>query len=82
MHGLLRWGLTPDGDGTLLSFRSTLELDPEYETLVPAGWHFHLDALRRHLEGGIDRPGRDPRVGAIHERYVAVVGGSSSAPRR
>jgi uncharacterized protein YndB with AHSA1/START domain len=82
IHGRLRWELTPDGDGTVLSFRSTVELDPEFETKVPAGWHFHLDALQRHLEGGstdlVELPGWEP----IHELYVARDGGSRSKPRR
>jgi uncharacterized protein YndB with AHSA1/START domain len=82
MHGRLRWELTPDGTGTLLSFRSTVELDPEFVTKVPAGWHFHLDALQRHLEGGatdlVELPGWD----AIHARYVRGGSGSISAPRR
>jgi uncharacterized protein YndB with AHSA1/START domain len=71
IHGLLRWELTPDGDGTLLSFRSTLDLEPEFRTKVPAGWHFHLDALDRHLAGGrtdlADVEGWEP----IHEAYAA-----------
>jgi uncharacterized protein YndB with AHSA1/START domain len=82
-HGRLRWELTPDGDATLLSFRSTVELDPEFLTKVPAGWHFHLDALERHLEGGstdlVELSGWD----SIHDLYVAGGGGgSNSAPRR
>jgi uncharacterized protein YndB with AHSA1/START domain len=82
MHGRLRWELTPDGDGTLLSFRSTLELDPEFVTKVPAGWHFHLDALQRHLEGGSTDLVEIPDWDEIHARYVGVEGGSSSTPRR
>jgi hypothetical protein len=82
IHGRLRWELTPEGDGTLLSFRSTLELDPEYLTKVPAGWHFHLDALADHLGGRetdlVEMPGWEP----IHELYVARDGGSRSLPRR
>jgi uncharacterized protein YndB with AHSA1/START domain len=82
IHGRLRWELTPDGDGTVLGFRSTVELDAEFVTMVPAGWHYHLDALQRHLDGGtsdlVELPGWEP----IHEAYVAAVGGSSSLPRR
>ena len=82
MHGRLRWELSPHGDGTLLSFRSTVELEPEFLTKVSAGWHFHLDALQRHVEGGttdlVDIPDWEP----IHEAYVEAVGGSSSLPRR
>ena len=29
IHGLLRWELTPEGGNTLLSFRSTAELQPD-----------------------------------------------------
>jgi uncharacterized protein YndB with AHSA1/START domain len=82
MHGRLRWELTPDGDGTLLSFRSTVELDPEFLTKVPAGWHFHLDALQRHLEGGSTDLVEIPEWAPIHEAYLETLGGSSSAPRR
>jgi uncharacterized protein YndB with AHSA1/START domain len=82
IHGRLRWELTPDGGGTLLSFRSTLELDPEFVTKVPAGWHFHLDALERHLEGVSTDLVEIPEWEEIHELYVAGGGGSSSTPRR
>jgi uncharacterized protein YndB with AHSA1/START domain len=82
MHGRLRWELTPDGDGTLLSFRSTVELEPKFLTKVPAGWHFHLDALQRHLEGGSTDLVEIPEWEPIHEAYVETLGGSSSAPRR
>ena len=71
LHGRLRWELTPDGDGTRLSFRSTVDLEPDFLTKVPAGWHFHLDALGRHLDGGetdlVELPGWEP----IHDLYVA-----------
>jgi uncharacterized protein YndB with AHSA1/START domain len=74
IHGTLRWELAPDGDGTLLSFRSTVELEPEFLTKVPAGWHFHLDALADHLEGRstdlVEVEGFEP----IHAEYVAKLG--------
>jgi uncharacterized protein YndB with AHSA1/START domain len=50
-HGVLRWELAPDGDGTVLDFSSTLELPQEYRTRVLAGWHWHLDALMPWLGG-------------------------------
>lgn len=71
IHGRLRWELTPDGDGTLLSFRSTLDLDPDYLTMVPAGWHFHLDALARHLDGGSTDLVEIPDWESIHSAYAA-----------
>jgi uncharacterized protein YndB with AHSA1/START domain len=82
MHGRLRWELTPHGDGTLLSFRSTVELEPEFLTKVPAGWHFHLDALQRHLEGGSTDLVEIPDWDEIHALYERAEGGSSSTPRR
>jgi uncharacterized protein YndB with AHSA1/START domain len=82
IHGRLRWELTPAGEATLLSFRSTVELEPEFLTKVPAGWHFHLDALAEHLEGGSTDLVEIPNWEPIHEAYVAALGGSSSAPRR
>ena len=73
-HGRLRWELTPDGDGTLLSFRSTVELEGRFLTMVPAGWHFHLDALAEHLEGGArDLAGVDGWE-PIHAAYEAKPG--------
>ena len=51
MHGVLRFELEPDGDGTVLTFTSTLELPNEFRTQVLAGWHYHLDALAGALEG-------------------------------
>jgi hypothetical protein len=64
-------GRTPDGDGTRLSFRSTTSLEPDFLTKVPAGWHFHFDALARHLEGGetdlVEIPDWEP----IHAAYLA-----------
>lgn len=60
VHGRLRWALAPDGDGTLLTFTSTVGQLPEGEfqgrTIgvpeVLTGWHSHLDALDRSFDGG------------------------------
>lgn len=71
IHGRLRWELTPDGDGTRLSFRSTVELDLDFITKVPAGWHFHLDALARHLDGGETDLVQIPDWERIHRAYTA-----------
>jgi uncharacterized protein YndB with AHSA1/START domain len=72
-HGVLRWELEPDGDGTLLTFSSTLELPEEMRTKVLAGWHWHLDALAGALEGGsadlVELPGWED----VHDAYVAAV---------
>jgi uncharacterized protein YndB with AHSA1/START domain len=52
-HGTLRFELEGAGDGTTdLTFTSTLALPDEFRTMVLAGWHYHLDALAAHLDGG------------------------------
>ena len=72
IHGVLRWELEPDGDGTLITFTSTLDLPDEFKTKVLAGWHMHLDALAEALEGGrADLVNISGRWEPIHERYVA-----------
>jgi uncharacterized protein YndB with AHSA1/START domain len=72
MHGVLRWELEPDGDGTRLTFSSTLELPEEFRTKVLAGWHWHLDALAGALEGGtadlVDLPGWED----VHREYLST----------
>jgi uncharacterized protein YndB with AHSA1/START domain len=71
MHGVLRWELRPDGDGTLLTFTSTLELPDEFKTKVIAGWHMHLDFLAEALEGArADVVNIEDRWEPIHEEYV------------
>ncbi len=72
VHGVLRWELEPDGDGTLLRFSSTVDLPDEFRTKVLAGWHMHLDALEEVLAGGTVDLVELPQWEAIHERYVAA----------
>jgi uncharacterized protein YndB with AHSA1/START domain len=76
IHGRLRWELEPDGDGTALSFTAEVELPPDYELEVLAGWHIHLDHLEEVLDGGdIDWPNwsteHRPDWDRIRERYAA-----------
>ena len=47
----IRFELTEDGDGTLLTFDHLLP-DPANPDFA-AGWHWHLDRLATHLEGRI-----------------------------
>jgi uncharacterized protein YndB with AHSA1/START domain len=76
-NATLRFELTPDGDGTVLRFINTLAKMPdEFRTKVPAGWHWHLDALAGVLDGRPDRKlwdveGWEP----IHELYEAKYAG-------
>ena len=51
IHGVLRWELDPDGEGTMLTFSSTLDLPEEFRFQTIAGWHFHLDTLGEALDG-------------------------------
>ncbi len=74
----LRFELVPDGDGTLLRFVNTLAAMPdEFRTKVPAGWHWHLDALAGVLDGRPDRrlhdvEGWEP----IHAQYEQKYAGA------
>jgi uncharacterized protein YndB with AHSA1/START domain len=47
----IRFELTEDGDGTLLTFDHLLPdaTNPDFA----AGWHWHLDRLATHLDGGV-----------------------------
>jgi uncharacterized protein (TIGR02246 family) len=70
IHGVLRFELQPSDGGTHLRFSSTLQMPGEYRAKVLAGWHYHLDALATHLDGGgsdlVSLPGWDD----IHEQYL------------
>jgi uncharacterized protein YndB with AHSA1/START domain len=50
-HGVLRWELCPEANGTLLTFSSSLALPEAYRTKTLAGRHYHLDALATVLAG-------------------------------
>jgi uncharacterized protein YndB with AHSA1/START domain len=76
-HGDLRWELRPEGDGTVLSFTSTLELPEEFRTRHVAGWHWHLDALATILDGGEVDVVNVTGWEQIHEGYVARHAGNA-----
>lgn len=76
IHGTLRFELRPDGDGTHLTFSSTLDAPDEVLPLVAAGWHIHLEHLEGFLAGTpVDWESWDeqhkPRWEEHHERYLA-----------
>jgi uncharacterized protein YndB with AHSA1/START domain len=73
-HGILRWELDPEGEGTRLRFTSTLELPDQFRTRHIAGWHWHLDALETILDDGEVDPVNVTGWEPIHERYVAKLG--------
>jgi uncharacterized protein YndB with AHSA1/START domain len=71
-HGVLRFELEPDGDGTLLRFIAHSPIPDEFRSKVLAGWHFHLDALEDFVADGtrIDWPNWPlDRWQAIHDEY-------------
>jgi uncharacterized protein YndB with AHSA1/START domain len=73
LHGRLRFELEADNGQTLLTFSSTLGLPDEQQTLNMAGWHFHLDALTRALDGKPnDLVDLVPVFGPIHDRYLRL----------
>lgn len=49
--GILRWELTPDGDGCTLTFTHTLMPGQRPRNSVLAGWHFLHDQLPDALAG-------------------------------
>jgi uncharacterized protein YndB with AHSA1/START domain len=75
-HGVLRFELRRDGDGTLLTFTTRSQIPDEFRAKVLSGWHFHLDALEDFLEHGtrIDWPNWPlDRWQAIHDGHYAGV---------
>jgi uncharacterized protein YndB with AHSA1/START domain len=81
IHGTLRWELQPDGEGTVLTFTSTMdELEEKFKSMNLAGWHIHFDILERVLEGKPFEWASDwedwgmPRWEELHKRYLVSVG--------
>jgi uncharacterized protein YndB with AHSA1/START domain len=74
-QALLRWELEADGDETVLRFTNIVELSDEERTMVPGGWHYHLDALATVLDGGSVNLA-DPWEAAerLHAAYRAKLG--------
>lgn len=69
---LLRWELTPAGDGTRLTLRHTLA-EREVAPMVAAGWHLCVAVLARLLAGeevGVIR-GRDAKAHGWDELHAA-----------
>jgi uncharacterized protein YndB with AHSA1/START domain len=80
LHGTLRFALRADGAGTHLSFSSTVVLPEAFRTRVLAGWHFHLDALARTLDGESNDLVNLPEWEEIHAGYDDSREPLSSAP--
>jgi uncharacterized protein YndB with AHSA1/START domain len=78
-HGILRWVLEADGDGSRLTFTATYpRKDDETRLSLLAGWHIHLDHLADALEGRAQNWPRWmdmelPRWREHHDRYAARV---------
>jgi uncharacterized protein YndB with AHSA1/START domain len=75
---LLRWELAPDGAGTRLTLRHTVE-SPDWVPRIAAGWHLGLVVAERLLDGRPIPPiiGREAkRYGweALHDAYAAKLG--------
>jgi uncharacterized protein YndB with AHSA1/START domain len=50
IHGLLRWEVHPEGDGSRLTFTAFTPATGEDAIEALAGWHIHLD----HFTGALD----------------------------
>ena len=73
----LRFELERDGRQTVLRFENVLSIaEDRFRTMVPAGWHFHLDALAAALDGGeTDLVNVTSDWDPIHEAYRSARGG-------
>jgi uncharacterized protein YndB with AHSA1/START domain len=81
-HGTLRFELTPDDGGTLLTFVARSQIPEDFRSKVLAGWHFHLDALEDLVDHGtrIDWPNWPlDRWQAIHDEFYT---GASESERQ
>ncbi len=77
----LEWGddivrieLAPEGDGTRLVFRDTLD-DRRHAARTGAGWHLCLEHLTGHLDGTTVPATTEARWNEVHGRYLEAVGG-------
>jgi uncharacterized protein YndB with AHSA1/START domain len=76
VHGLLRWELREEADGTGLTFTVTVALDHDQALSNVAGWHVHLEHLEDALAGRpVDWPHwwdeHYPRWQDLHAGYAA-----------
>ncbi|UDY34586.1 SRPBCC family protein [Dermatobacter hominis] len=78
---LLRFELTPDGDGTLMVFTQVLS-HPSVAARNGAGWHVCLAELDALLDGGVaeDAVGAEADGFAVYDEYVAAVGPPAGVP--
>ncbi|HZZ67516.1 MAG TPA: SRPBCC family protein [Phenylobacterium sp.] len=67
---VVRWELSPDGDGCRLTLTQTGMVDPVLRS-VAAGWHTYLECLAGGVDG-IHTPWQAAREAALLERYKAV----------
>lgn len=75
-HGVLRFELRADGEGTVLTFTVTTPAPNDQIDLARSGWHIHLEHLADALGGRpVDWPrwGEEhrPRWDEIHAAYAA-----------
>lgn len=80
-HGVLRFEIRPDGEGSILTLTNTQPRRPEAPLKNLAGWHIHLLHLEEALDGiSVDWPGWQTGSGharwsLLHDRYEAELRG-------
>ena len=74
---VLRWELTPDGDGCLLVFTDVFDARGESAVIragwsldMATGWHVSLDVLGEHLAGDPPGPSVWDRAEALEPGYL------------
>ena len=75
-HGVLRFELREEDDGTALTFTVTTPAPADQVELARSGWHIHLEHLADALDGRpVDWPRwseeHRPRFDEIHAAYAA-----------
>jgi uncharacterized protein YndB with AHSA1/START domain len=75
---VLRFGLAPDGDGTILTLINTLT-DLGTAARTAAGWHTCLDTLAYSLAGQAPPWTGEQRWRRVHPSYVSRFGPEASA---
>lgn len=73
-NGVVRWELSPDGDGCLLKLSHTVYSTAEMANFL-SGWHTHLELMEDALNGR-PSPWNWDRWNELHDWYESRVAGT------
>jgi uncharacterized protein YndB with AHSA1/START domain len=83
---LLRWELEPNGSGTRITLRHTVD-DADWLARVAAGWHLCLVVAERQLDGRpvgriVGQQAKENGWDELHEAYTRSLSGRASTGER